>query len=158
MVVATASPAGYKKSAVQLFRDKSHKYKQQKKPASKPMAWVDVPDEQPQHKNQKNPLKRNGAIVNGSEAGSTNGHRRKKPRHSYENKSHNQVNGVREDAVNGAGPSSPSKASAIQEQRRDLPIFQGREALIEEIRKNDVTVLLGETGSGKTTRKLPNLF
>ena len=28
----------------------------------------------------------------------------------------------------------------------------GREALIEEIRKNEVTVLIGETGSGKTTR------
>jgi HrpA-like RNA helicase len=30
----------------------------------------------------------------------------------------------------------------------------GREALIEVIRENDVTVLLGETGSGKTTRML----
>lgn len=29
----------------------------------------------------------------------------------------------------------------------------GKDTLIEEIRKNDVTVLLGETGSGKTTRK-----
>jgi hypothetical protein len=28
----------------------------------------------------------------------------------------------------------------------------GRDALIQEIRNNDVTVLLGETGSGKTTR------
>ncbi|RXW23385.1 hypothetical protein EST38_g2454 [Candolleomyces aberdarensis] len=158
MVVATASPAGHRKSAVHLFRDKSHKYKQQKKPGSKPITWVDIPDEEPRHKNQENVLKRNGAVVNGSEAGSTNSRRRKKPRHSYENKTHNQVNGVREDTVNGAGPSSPSKAAGIQEQRRDLPIFQGREALIEEIRKNDVTVLLGETGSGKTTRKLPNLF
>jgi HrpA-like RNA helicase len=30
----------------------------------------------------------------------------------------------------------------------------GKEALIEVIRENDVTVLLGETGSGKTTRML----
>ena len=30
----------------------------------------------------------------------------------------------------------------------------GRDALIEKLRKNDVTVLLGETGSGKTTRAL----
>ena len=29
----------------------------------------------------------------------------------------------------------------------------GKEALLDEIRKNDVTILLGETGSGKTTRK-----
>ena len=30
----------------------------------------------------------------------------------------------------------------------------GRDALIKKLRKNDVTVLLGETGSGKTTRVL----
>lgn len=65
------------------------------------------------------------------------------------------------------------KQSALQEQRRQLPIYQGqylnkcpipinidratgRESLIEEFRKNDVTVLLGETGSGKTTRKFMN--
>ena len=29
----------------------------------------------------------------------------------------------------------------------------GRDALIERLRMNDVTVLLGETGSGKTTRE-----
>ncbi|KAF9523914.1 ATP-dependent RNA helicase Prh1 [Crepidotus variabilis] len=40
----------------------------------------------------------------------------------------------------------------IQEQRHNLPIAKGKDALIEEIRKNDVTVLLGETGSGKTTQ------
>ena len=33
----------------------------------------------------------------------------------------------------------------------------GRDALIEKLRKNDVTVLLGETGSGKTTRELPKV-
>lgn len=40
----------------------------------------------------------------------------------------------------------------LQDQRRLLPIAAGRRALIEEIKNNDVTVLLGETGSGKTTR------
>ena len=33
-----------------------------------------------------------------------------------------------------------------------IETFLGRDALIQEIRNNDVTVLLGETGSGKTTR------
>lgn len=33
-------------------------------------------------------------------------------------------------------------------------ILIGRDALIREIKANDVTVLLGETGSGKTTREL----
>ncbi len=32
----------------------------------------------------------------------------------------------------------------------------GKAAIIEEIRNNDVTVLIGETGSGKTTRKSVN--
>ncbi|KAF8649001.1 hypothetical protein AX16_006115 [Volvariella volvacea WC 439] len=47
---------------------------------------------------------------------------------------------------------APRNEHALQEQRRQLPIASGREALIEEIRKNDVTVIIGETGSGKTTQ------
>ncbi|KAI0345694.1 P-loop containing nucleoside triphosphate hydrolase protein [Trametopsis cervina] len=42
--------------------------------------------------------------------------------------------------------------SSIQEQRQSLPIAQGRDALIQEIADNDVIVLVGETGSGKTTQ------
>ncbi|KAF7799371.1 hypothetical protein EIP86_010603 [Pleurotus ostreatoroseus] len=42
--------------------------------------------------------------------------------------------------------------TTIDEQRRQLPIAQGREALLREIQENDVTVLVGETGSGKTTQ------
>ncbi|KAJ7189737.1 P-loop containing nucleoside triphosphate hydrolase protein [Mycena haematopus] len=42
--------------------------------------------------------------------------------------------------------------TAIQEQARQLPIARGKDALVREIRANDVTVLLGETGSGKTTQ------
>jgi ATP-dependent RNA helicase DHX33 len=40
----------------------------------------------------------------------------------------------------------------IQRQRGELPITSGRDAIVEHIRENDVTVLLGETGSGKTTQ------
>ncbi|THH26457.1 hypothetical protein EUX98_g7733 [Antrodiella citrinella] len=36
---------------------------------------------------------------------------------------------------------------SMKEQRERLPIAQGRDALIREIRENDVTVLVGETGS-----------
>lgn len=128
---------------VQLYRDKSQKFKQHKKQQPKPIPWVDVSDEESRPKGDNNSLKRNGAAVNGQE----HGHRRKKPRHSS--------NGTRDDSTNGAGPSSSPKSAAIQQQRKELPIAQGREALIEEIRGNDVTVLLGETGSGKTTRKSP---
>ncbi|KAG6891586.1 hypothetical protein C0992_002624 [Termitomyces sp. T32_za158] len=50
------------------------------------------------------------------------------------------------------GPGVSFKFATLQEQRVQLPIAKGRDALLEEIRNNDVTVLLGETGSGKTTR------
>ncbi|KAF9226817.1 P-loop containing nucleoside triphosphate hydrolase protein [Gyrodon lividus] len=42
--------------------------------------------------------------------------------------------------------------SPLQKQREQLPIAKGRDTLIREIRDNDVTILLGETGSGKTTQ------
>ena len=35
----------------------------------------------------------------------------------------------------------------------NIHVMTGRDALIEKLRMNDVTVLLGETGSGKTTRE-----
>lgn len=61
-------------------------------------------------------------------------------------------------------------SAIIQEQRTQLPIYTGKhggivvtiilthkmagkDALVQSIRENDVTVLLGETGSGKTTRE-----
>jgi HrpA-like RNA helicase len=34
----------------------------------------------------------------------------------------------------------------------------GKEALIHEIRENAVTIILGETGSGKTTRTSYNMY
>ncbi|KAH7912940.1 P-loop containing nucleoside triphosphate hydrolase protein [Hygrophoropsis aurantiaca] len=42
--------------------------------------------------------------------------------------------------------------SALQKQREQLPIAKGKEALIREISDNNVIILLGETGSGKTTQ------
>lgn len=41
---------------------------------------------------------------------------------------------------------------SIKEQRESLPIFQFREELIEAVRTNQVLVVIGETGSGKTTQ------
>ncbi|KAH7926795.1 P-loop containing nucleoside triphosphate hydrolase protein [Leucogyrophana mollusca] len=40
----------------------------------------------------------------------------------------------------------------LQKQREQLPIARGKDALVREIRDNDVIILLGETGSGKTTQ------
>ncbi|CAB4266191.1 unnamed protein product [Prunus armeniaca] len=41
---------------------------------------------------------------------------------------------------------------SIQEQRKSLPVYKLKEQLIEAVRTNPVLVLIGETGSGKTTQ------
>ena len=41
---------------------------------------------------------------------------------------------------------------SILEQRRSLPIFKLREELIKAIRENQILIVIGETGSGKTTQ------
>ena len=46
----------------------------------------------------------------------------------------------------------------IVESRTALPIASGREAIIEAVRNNDTVVILGETGSGKTTQIPQFLF
>lgn len=41
---------------------------------------------------------------------------------------------------------------SIQEQRRKLPIFDKRNKLLELIKRHKTLIILGETGSGKTTQ------
>ncbi|KAF0698465.1 Aste57867_10925 [Aphanomyces stellatus] len=45
-----------------------------------------------------------------------------------------------------------AKTHSIAEQRRYLPIFQCRSELMQVIRDNQIVVIVGETGSGKTTQ------
>ena len=40
----------------------------------------------------------------------------------------------------------------ILEKRVNLPVFEFKEQFSEAVRKNQITVLVGETGSGKTTQ------
>ena len=48
---------------------------------------------------------------------------------------------------------SPSKNYfALRRQRQDLPIYSARQALIAEIRQQQNIIVVGETGSGKTTQ------
>ncbi|KAK6588144.1 hypothetical protein RS030_7956, partial [Cryptosporidium xiaoi] len=47
---------------------------------------------------------------------------------------------------------------SISEQRKNLPIFPLRDPLVEAIRKNQIIVVIGETGSGKTTQITQYLF
>lgn len=49
-------------------------------------------------------------------------------------------------------PSSPPKIKSIREQREFLPAFACRSQLLKNVRENQVVVVVGETGSGKTTQ------
>ncbi|XP_043272192.1 pre-mRNA-splicing factor ATP-dependent RNA helicase PRP16 [Venturia canescens] len=54
----------------------------------------------------------------------------------------------------GAGQvsSGESRQRTIQHQRRSLPVFAVRQELLNIIRENSVVIIVGETGSGKTTQ------
>ncbi|XP_027373029.1 ATP-dependent RNA helicase DHX33 isoform X2 [Bos indicus x Bos taurus] len=51
-----------------------------------------------------------------------------------------------------AQPSASPYPEAVEQQRRNLPIFQARGQLLAQLRNLDSAVLIGETGSGKTTQ------
>ncbi|CAD2214466.1 ATP-dependent RNA helicase DHX8/PRP22 [Angomonas deanei] len=46
----------------------------------------------------------------------------------------------------------PQRQGDLQRQRRSLPIYAARDALLRHIDTHNVTILVGETGSGKTTQ------
>lgn len=52
----------------------------------------------------------------------------------------------------GEGASDFSQSKSLREQREFLPAFAVREELLRIIRENQVTIVVGETGSGKTTQ------
>lgn len=56
------------------------------------------------------------------------------------------------------GASSFSKSKTLREQREYLPAFAVREDLLRVIRDNQVIVVVGETGSGKTTQLTQFLY
>lgn len=45
------------------------------------------------------------------------------------------------------------QAAHLLPARQNLPVWHAREAILKEIEARDTVVVLGETGSGKTTRK-----
>ncbi|UZJ57261.1 hypothetical protein CBS101457_006581 [Exobasidium rhododendri] len=51
-----------------------------------------------------------------------------------------------------------NKDPRILESRKNLPIFVGRQTIIDSVRDNDTVIILGETGSGKTTQIPQYLF
>ncbi|KAF9040610.1 P-loop containing nucleoside triphosphate hydrolase protein [Panaeolus papilionaceus] len=57
-----------------------------------------------------------------------------------------------------AGVSSFAKNRTLKEQREYLPAFACREELMKVIRENQVVIVVGETGSGKTTQLAQFLY
>ncbi|KAH8411579.1 hypothetical protein KR215_006916, partial [Drosophila sulfurigaster] len=57
-----------------------------------------------------------------------------------------------QDHKSGGGKSEFSRKKTIGEQRRFLPVFASRQELLNVIRENSVVIIVGETGSGKTTQ------
>lgn len=49
-------------------------------------------------------------------------------------------------------PKEVVRAEQLLDQRRKLPVYLVRMRLLEEIRKNETCIIIGETGSGKTTQ------
>jgi pre-mRNA-splicing factor ATP-dependent RNA helicase DHX38/PRP16 len=45
-----------------------------------------------------------------------------------------------------------AKTKTLKEQREYLPVFTVRERLLDVVRDNQVVIVVGETGSGKTTQ------
>ncbi|KAK9460683.1 helicase [Lipomyces oligophaga] len=56
------------------------------------------------------------------------------------------------------GQSDFSRKKTFQEQRQSLPAFAVREQLLSVIRDNQVVIVIGETGSGKTTQLTQFLY
>nr|XP_003705537.1 PREDICTED: pre-mRNA-splicing factor ATP-dependent RNA helicase PRP16 [Megachile rotundata]XP_012145903.1 PREDICTED: pre-mRNA-splicing factor ATP-dependent RNA helicase PRP16 [Megachile rotundata]XP_012145904.1 PREDICTED: pre-mRNA-splicing factor ATP-dependent RNA helicase PRP16 [Megachile rotundata]XP_012145905.1 PREDICTED: pre-mRNA-splicing factor ATP-dependent RNA helicase PRP16 [Megachile rotundata]XP_012145906.1 PREDICTED: pre-mRNA-splicing factor ATP-dependent RNA helicase PRP16 [Megach len=54
--------------------------------------------------------------------------------------------------IKGDEVTGEAKYRSIQHQRRSLPVFAVRQELLNVIRENSVVVIVGETGSGKTTQ------
>lgn len=54
--------------------------------------------------------------------------------------------------MNKEAQSDFAKSKSIAEQRRYLPIFTVKDELLQVIRENQIVIIVGETGSGKTTQ------
>lgn len=51
-----------------------------------------------------------------------------------------------------SSPCAPCRRAAILEQRKQLPVWSARDAIIKLVEENNAVVIVGETGSGKTTQ------
>ncbi|GFP52319.1 hypothetical protein ACSS6W_003640 [Trichoderma asperelloides] len=73
-------------------------------------------------------------------------------------KTERKGNKFSEHIKNAEGASDFSKSKSLREQREFLPAFAVREELLRVIRENQVIIVIGETGSGKTTQLTQFLY
>ncbi|CAI4216773.1 unnamed protein product [Parascedosporium putredinis] len=64
----------------------------------------------------------------------------------------------KDDQGKSGGASNFSQTKSLREQREFLPAFSVREELLRVIRENQVVIVVGETGSGKTTQLTQYLY
>ncbi|KAF2294958.1 hypothetical protein GH714_029746 [Hevea brasiliensis] len=76
--------------------------------------------------------------------GPRNNPQTQKPHSNFPNKPHN--------------PDSLARRERIERQRESLPIASVKERLVEEVKTHDILIIVGETGSGKTTQLPQFLF
>nr|XP_033325268.1 ATP-dependent RNA helicase DHX33 isoform X2 [Megalopta genalis] len=62
-----------------------------------------------------------------------------------------------EDSQHGLTETVDKGNISLQQQRKSLPVYRLRKRLLEEIRHNSTLIVIGETGSGKTTQ-IPQLL
>ena len=51
-----------------------------------------------------------------------------------------------------------TRASKLLKERKQLPVYEARKSIVKTIKKYDTVVIVGETGSGKTTQIRKLLF
>jgi len=66
--------------------------------------------------------------------------------------SHNSDRKRKIESANGSTPNKQPKNFDLSDTRSSLPIYPMRESLVKAVQENDSLILLGETGSGKTTQ------
>ncbi|QRW03963.1 Helicase associated domain (HA2) [Ceratobasidium sp. AG-Ba] len=85
--------------------------------------------------------------------GTQNGLKRKRSVATFADGRTEQDRGLRNGHVNGGAHDQNRQAKAdLLAERKQLPIWNGRKALVKAVHENDTLIVLGETGSGKTTQ------
>ncbi|KAL7286437.1 hypothetical protein TKK_0019385 [Trichogramma kaykai] len=76
---------------------------------------------------------------------------------SADNNNSEVTNAEQQHKEQGPAGAVEKKTITLQQQRKDLPVVKLRKQLLEQIRKNDTSIIVGDTGCGKTTQ-IPQLL